>query len=72
MSQEPCRTCGATHWWYRDAQGCSVCHAPRESPTGGTEHCGKCGAPTSFAWDETEGWISVCCHWTEKALPADA
>lgn len=43
----------------------------REKPDG-TERCGKCGMPTGFSWDEVEGWVSVCCHWTEKALPADA
>ncbi len=37
-----------------------------------TERCARCGRPSSFSWDELEGWTSDCCSWPEKALPADA
>lgn len=34
-----------------------------------TETCSRCNRHTSFEWDETEGWQSVCCGWPEKKLP---
>lgn len=48
-------------------------YAEHDGPTLETERCAKCGMGSGFAWSEDEqGFVSSCCGWPEKKLPADA